>query len=148
MQEKAFIIGGFMKAFFHKYGYSIVKMFLTQIVISMFGASLAMATVSSGNPSLTIVVSICAVLFYLFLLYVMVWEIGAQDKISVDVGKKEYKPLTGVVLSLLANIPNFIIAILFTVGYPSMASGEEWGSNICSVIKVLLLIMSYYKKYS
>ena len=129
-----------MKAFFHKYGYSIVKMFLTQIVISMFGASLAMATVSSGNPSLTIVVSICAVLFYLFLLYVMVWEIGAQDKISVDVGKKEYKPLTGVVLSLLANIPNFIIAILFTVGYPSMAAGEEWGSNICAVIKVFLFI--------
>ena len=129
-----------MKAFFHKYGYNIFKMFLYQFAISMFGSTLAMATTSSGNPSLTIVVSICAVLFYLFLIYVMVWEIGAQDKILVDVGKKEYKPLTGLVLSLIANIPNFIVAIVFTIGYPSMAAGEEWGSNICAVMKVVLFI--------
>ena len=129
-----------MKAFFHKYGYIIVKMFLNQFVISMFGASLAAATVSTGNTTLTTVVSIGAIVFYLFLLYVMTWEVGAQDKILVDVGKKTYRPLTGLVLSLIANIPNFIIAIVFTIGYPSMAAGEEWGSNICAVIKVLLFV--------
>ena len=130
-----------MKEFFHKYGYNIVRMFLYQFAISMFGSTLAMATTTSGNTSLTIVVSVCAVLFYLFLLYVLVWELGAHDKISVDVGKKEYKPFTGVVLSMLANIPNFIIAIVFTIGYPSLASGGEWGSNICAVMKVLLFIL-------
>ena len=129
-----------MKAFFHKYGYSIVKMFLYQFAISMFGSTLALATTSSKNDTLTIIVSICAVLFYLFLLYVMVWEIGAQDKISVDVGKKEYKPMTGFALGAIASIPNFIIAILFAIGYPSMASGAEWGSNICAVMKLLLFI--------
>lgn len=130
-----------MKAFFSRYSYTIVKMFLYQFAISLFGSTLAMATTSSGNSTLTIVVSICAAAFYLFLLYVMVWEIGAQDKISVDVGKKEYKPFTGLILSLIANIPNFIIAILFAVGYPSMAAGGEWGSNICAVMKLLLFIL-------
>ena len=130
-----------MKAFFRRYDYNIVKMFLYQFAISLFGSTLAMATTSSGNSNLTLVVSICAAAFYLFLLYVMVWDIGAQDKISVDTGKKEYKPLTGLILSLIANIPNFIIAILFSIGYPSMAAGEEWGSNICAVMKLLLFIL-------
>lgn len=130
-----------MKVFFHKYGYNIVKMFLYQFAVSLFGSTLAMATTSSGNRTLTIVVSICAVLFYLFLLYVMTWEIGAQDKIAVDVGKKEYRPFTGFVMSAIANIINFVIAIVFTVGYPSMMAGEEWGSNICAVVKVLLFLL-------
>ena len=129
-----------MKDFFHKYGYSTVRMFLYQFAISMFGSTLAMATTSSKNTTMTIVVSVCAVLFYLFLLYVLTWEIGAQDKISVDVGKKEYKPFMGFFLSLIANIPNFIIAILFTIGYPSLVRGGEWGSNLCAVMKVLLFI--------
>ena len=129
-----------MKEFFHKYGYSIVKMFLYQFAISMFGSTLAMATTSSKSTSTTIVVSACAVLFYLFVLYGLTWEIGGHDKISVDVGKKEYKPMTGFVLSALANIPNFIIAIIFTIGYPSLARGGEWGSNLCAVMKVFLFI--------
>ena len=104
-----------MKEFFHKYGYSLVKMFLYQFAISLFGITLAMATISTKNNTLTIIVSICAVIFYLFLLYVMVWDIGARDKISVDVGKKEYKPMTGIVLGVLANVPNLIVALLFAL---------------------------------
>ena len=129
-----------MKEFFNKYGYSTVRMFLYQFAISLFGSTLAIATTSSKNTTMTIVVSVFAVLFYLFLLYVLTWEIGAQDKISVDVGKKEYKPFTGFILSLIANAFNFVIAILFTIGYPSLASGGEWGSNLCAVLKVMLFI--------
>ena len=104
-----------MKDFFHKYGYSIVKMFLYQFAISLFGITLAMATISTKNNTLTIIVSICATIFYLFLLYVMVWDIGARDKISVDVGKKEYKPFTGITLGVFANVPNLIVAVLFAL---------------------------------
>lgn len=101
-----------MKVFFSRYGYSIVKMFLYQFAISLFGTSLAMSTIATNNKTLTIIVSIFSVLFYLFLLYVLVWDIGAQDKVSVDVGKKEYKPFTGVVLAVFANSLNFLNAIL------------------------------------
>ena len=101
-----------MKVFFSRYGYSIVKMFLYQFAISLFGTSLAMSTIATQNKTLTIVVSIFSVLFYLFLLYVLVWDIGAQDKVSVDVGKKEYTPYGGILLALVANALNFLNAIL------------------------------------
>jgi len=129
-----------MKAFFHKYNYSIIKMFVNQFAISLFGSTLAMATASSKNNALTIVVSICAIIFYLFLLYVMTWEIGAKDRVSFDTGKMAYKPLTGAWLSLLANIPNFIIAGAFTIGYPSMIANVEWGANLCAVMQIALFI--------
>ncbi len=129
-----------MKYFFHKYGYDIAKMFATQFAISMFGSCLAMATAFSGKDALSLIASIGAIIFYLFLIYIKVWEIGSKDGLSVELGKKEYKPFTGVFIALTANALNFIIAILFTIGYPSLAAGGEWGSNICAVMKVCLVL--------
>ena len=87
-----------MKSFFNKYSYSIIMMMVNQFVISIFGAGLAMATMTTDNDTLTAVVSVFAILFYLFLLYNMTWEIGAKDRISVDSGKKPYRPHTGLII--------------------------------------------------
>ena len=107
-----------MKKFFHEYSYNIVKMFVNQFAISIFGVSLTFATTSAhgeaeGFDTLTVVVSLLSVLFYLFLIYTLSWEIGAKDKISVDVGKKPYKPHLGILLSLMANIPNIVAALFY-----------------------------------
>ena len=59
--------------------------------------------------------SILAVIFYLYLIYTLAWEIGAKDKISVDVGKKNYRPHLGILLSLFANIPNILAAIIYAI---------------------------------
>ena len=129
-----------MKSFFSQYSYGIIKMFVNQFAISIFGSVLAMATASAGNDILTVVVSVFAILFYLFLLYTMTWEIGAKDKISVDVKKKEYRPFTGLIMALIANIPNLIIATVFTIAYPFMNVAGSWavdlaaGSRIASII--------------
>ena len=48
--------GGIMGDFFHKYGYSIVKMFVNQFALSLFGSTLAMATLAAKNDTLTILV--------------------------------------------------------------------------------------------
>lgn len=111
-----------MKKFFHDYSYNIVKMFVNQFAISIFGMSLTLATTqiyvdstAAGFDVFTFIVSILAVLFYLFLIYTLSWEIGAKDKISVDSGKKPYRPHLGLLLSLVANIPNLIIAILYAI---------------------------------
>ena len=125
-----------MRSFFRNYSYSSVKMFVNQFAISMFGSVLAMATVAMGNGAVTIGVSIFATLFYLFLIYNMTWEIGARDKISADAGKKKYSPLTGLYMSLVANSLSFIIAIVYTIGYPFMAT-QEWAGNMCTVMRVL-----------
>ena len=70
---------------------------------------------SAGFDFLTFIVSIFAVIFYLFLIYTLAWEIGAKDKISVDIGKKPYRPHFGLLLSLVANIPNLILAALYLI---------------------------------
>ena len=108
-----------MKNFFHDYSYNIVKMFVNQFAISIFGVSLTLATTqahieSSGFDTFTLVVSIFAVAFYLFLIYTLAWEIGAKDKISVDVGKKPYRPHLGILLSLVVLIVvNLLLLISF-----------------------------------
>ena len=120
-----------MKNFFSNYSYGIIKMFVNQFAISIFGAVLSMATDASGSKTLTIIVSCFAILFYLFLIYTMTWEIGAKDRIHVDMGKKEYRPHTGLSMSLVANIPNFIIALLFTIASPFMAT-SAWAGNLAA----------------
>ncbi len=129
-----------MKNFFGKYSYSIVKMFVNQFAISIFGAVLAMATERAGNNTLTLIVSCFAIIFYLFLIYTMTWEIGAKDRISVDVGKKEYRPMTGLYMALLANIPNFVIAILYTIASPSMATAR-WAGNLAAGTRFASVIL-------
>lgn len=109
-----------MKKFFHDYSYSVIKLLVNQIAIAIFGTSLAFATThahldSAGFDTFTLIVSIFAILFYLFLIYTLTWEIGAKDRISVDVGKKPYRPHLGLLLSFLANVPNLILAVLYFV---------------------------------
>ncbi len=129
-----------MKNFFNDYSYSTIKMFVNQFAISIFGSLLAMATAAANNNTLSLVVGIFATLFYLFLIYTMTWEIGAKDRISVDVGKKKYKPLTGLYMSLLANIPNFLIAILFIIAYPTMGSAA-WAGNMAAISRIASIIL-------
>ena len=109
-----------MKKFFHDYSYNIVKMFVNQFAISIFGVSLTLATTqahidSAGFDTFTFIVSIFAVLFYLFLIYTLAWEIGAKDQVAVETGKKLYRPHLGILLSLVANIPNLFAALLYAI---------------------------------
>lgn len=129
-----------MKDFFHRYSYSIVKMFVNQFAISIFGTMLAMATSAAQNDVLTLIVSIFAILFYLFLIYTMIWEIGAKDKISVDAGKKQYRPMTGLYMALFASIPNFILALLYSIGYPFMAT-QTWAGNMNFIVRLFTVIL-------
>ena len=129
-----------MKGFFQKYSYSIIKMFVNQFAISLFGVVLAMATAAAGNNGLTVAVSIFAIIFYLFLIYTMTWEIGAKDRIAVDYGKMPNRPYTGLILSLIANIPNFLLAILYTIAYPFMGA-HRWAGNLNAVLNLLSAVL-------
>ena len=125
-----------MKGFFHDYLYSVVKMFINQFAIAIFGTSLTFATThahleDSGFDVLTFIVSIFSVIFYLFLIYTLTWEIGAKDRISVDVGKKPYRPHLGLLLSFLANLPNIIISIIYFI---ATVSGAE---NMMFVVRLI-----------
>lgn len=105
-----------MKRFFKAYSYDMVKMFLNQFATAVFGCALALAASKAQNPTLRNVTSAVAILFYLFLLYTMTWDIGFREKVSVDNNRIPRKPLKGALISLCANSINFLLAILFALG--------------------------------
>jgi hypothetical protein len=132
-----------MKNFWKRYSYSIIKLFVNQFAISIFGMVLALACGKAENSTLMYVTSIGAILFYLFLLYAAVWEMGAKDKISADGGKLKKNYFTGLYMALIANIPNFILAILITIGI--FFGNGGFISNMGAIAKTIsLLIQGMY----
>ena len=125
-----------MKDFLNRYSYNIVKLFIHQFAISLFGAGLSFVAVKTDNAIVTLVLSGFSALFYLFLIYTMMWEVGATDKISVDVGKRPYRPLMGLYMALIANIPNYIVALVFTIIRP-FAEVHAWATGVIGVLRVL-----------
>ena len=127
-----------MKNFLHNYSYSAVKMFVNQFVMSLFGSMLSMATTAANNNTLAMIVSILAVIFYMFLLYTLAWEVGAKDRIAVDMGKMKYHPHMGLAISAFANIPNFLVALIYAIGTPFMQF--KWGGTMCAVAKFFTVL--------
>lgn len=101
-------------SFFKKYSYIIVKLFLNQFAISLFGIGLAFASSYAKNNGLLLVTSIFSVIFYLFLEYAIMWEVGAKDGITAKARHTSRGLWRGFVLSVCANAINIIAAILIT----------------------------------
>ena len=127
-----------MKEFFKKHSYDMMKMFLNQFAVAIFGLVLALATGMAEKSTLQIASSVAAIVFYMFLLYAMTFEIGLKDKTSVDYGRSKASPLTGLYISLCANSLNFLLAILITVGY---LSSNQFLSNVGGGATVVALLV-------
>ncbi len=125
-----------MKKFLKEQSYNMVKLFLNQIALTVFGMILTIAT--SKNASLLLAASIFSILFFLTLNYFLCWEIGAKDKIRVDAGRLESMPSKGLIISLGANIPNLLLAVIMGIG---IMTNTEIGHSIsayCYAIAFLL----------
>ena len=134
------IFGGLMKSFFKQYSYNVVRDLLNQFAISVFGAMLSMATSAAESNTLSIVVSVFSIVFYLFLVYTTMWEIGAKDKISVDVKKKPCRPHNGLLISAVANIPKLVIALLFIVA-AYFISSETVATNMEVILRLAYMLL-------
>lgn len=128
-----------MISFLKENSYVIVKMILNQFGMTVFGLMLAMAT--SSNETLLLITGVFSVIFYMFLLYTIMWEEGAKYKIRVDGGRAPYKPLNGLYMSLCANIPNILLAVLILIGYlfgsKNGMFAMEWAGNLYTVTKLI-----------
>ena len=125
-----------MKEFFKKYGYTAVKMFVYQIAFALFGWALATATLSAGGGTLTLVAGIFSVLFFLVLVYIMVWEVGAKDRISADYNKIPRRPWLGAVIGVVGSAPNILLFVLIALG--DMIPPLSALSGACKVIALLV----------
>lgn len=101
---------------FKENSYDIVRLYINQLGIMIFSMLLYTAVGSFSNESLSsvlsIVVSVFSIIFYLVLIYYIVWEIGAKDKIRIDGGRAERFKNKGLYMGLIANIPNFALGLL------------------------------------
>ena len=104
-----------MLLFLKNRSYEIVRLLLNQIAISVFGVALALAT-GTNQPGLRIGCSVFAILFYLFITYVMVWELGAKDSHKIERGDDGHCRAAGLFMGLAASVLNFLWAILITLG--------------------------------
>ncbi len=89
------------------------KMLLNQIGIAMLALVMTIATYQSSKLYF-ITTSLCAVL-YVYLLYVMMYDIGQKDKPAIDGNRLSFNPLKGLWISLGANSFNIICGIMIAV---------------------------------
>ena len=130
--------------FLKENSYDVVKLFVNQIGATIFGLALYLcAGMASGElvRRLMYIFSIFATLFYCALLYTAAWDMGARDKVRIDSGKLKKTTAKGAVLSLIANIPNLILATLASVF--SLVDLLSKAPNFQGVIASLLVIMRF-----
>ncbi len=98
--------------------YDIVRLVIDQLGISIFALVLyiSMNIIGESNNNLSFLLNIFAsvfsILFYFSLIYTLIWEIGAKDRIKLDSGKAEKFTLKGLLLGLFANGVNLVFALL------------------------------------
>ncbi len=103
--------------FFKEHSYDIVRIFITQIGISIFSMMLytGAGMISSDGSISTVakvIISVFASGFFFFLLYTTAWEWGGKDKIRLDAGRDGISNHKGLKMALFANIPNFFLNII------------------------------------
>ena len=121
----------------------IVKLYVHQFGLAVFGFLLYSASSASGNKPLVLGLGIFSAAFYLFLLYVLSWDVGARDKIKIDGGRLKRDNLKGSRVAIIGMLPNLFIATLALVGFIFKGVGA-WAKvmyGTCQVIGVYLNVM-------
>ncbi len=129
-----------MKNILKKHSFGMVKLFVTQCVIGLFGNILALFSASVQSTPVTVAVGIFSMLFYFFLIYITVWEFGSKDIPAIEAGRMKRSDLTGLYIALGANIPNFALALIHAVCLP-FANSNELISGICGIARVATLFI-------
>lgn len=127
---------------FKENSYDIVRLYVNQLGIMIFSMLLYTAVGSFENERLSsalgIFVSIFSICFYLVLIYYVVWEIGAKDKIRIEGGRAEPCKHKGLVMGLFANVPNAVLGLItlfFLLIY--LASGSPVASSVFLIFNLI-----------
>ena len=143
-QVPACLVNDLMVTEEYIYEVHIVKMLLNQFGATFLGLMLSLATSrGQGEPNWFLVLagSTLAILLYMFLQYNIMWDLGARDIIRVQANRAKYKPLTGLMMTAIANIPNAIIAVGVVIGslFGSTygLTQYEWAGSIGTVCRAI-----------
>ena len=144
-----------VKQFLKDNSYYSVRMLVNQFVMTMFSLMLIFSVTTWGDQSdagealnngLLVGVSVLSILFYLYLLHYMSYELGQKDGIRIESGRMHPSPWKGFFISLIANIPNLLMGLLELIGKVAIKGASlfadvsqlsdptpEWAVNLFSV---------------
>jgi hypothetical protein len=109
---------------------------LNQIAIGIFGSVLSLAVAES--ESLRLICSIFATVFFLFLQFSSVWRVGAEDRLSIDLGKRKKDMSVPFKIWLLANSLSFLLAVLMGLAFAFDGGFVDGVGSIATVLKLIL----------
>ncbi len=131
---------------FKENSYDIIRLYINQLGIMIFSMLLYTAVGSFENKALadglSIFVSVFSVVFYLVLIYYMMWEIGAKDKIRIDAGRMLSCNHKGAVMGIFANAPNLFLGILTLIFLVIYLAGSS--DAVYSVFLIFNMIMRFH----
>lgn len=134
--DKEEIVMEKIKRFFSEYGEIIGKIIINHIAMAIFGIIVIIAT--GKIPVLQHVAGIVAILMYMFLLYMIMWELGAKHHVRVDNGEKKDK-LLGLKISLVANSVFILISTVeFVLYFFTTANMESAVYNIWTHLTIIM----------
>lgn len=118
---------------------SVKRLIAAQICMSIFSIMVILAT--SQWETINFLVSVLCVCFYLFFIYIFLWEAGARAAIRKDKPDKTTGFKTSAVIMLSANLLNLACAVVYTVckfiyiASPDAMSAVETGGLAWLIVK-------------
>lgn len=133
--------GDVMKDFWSEHSKIIGKTILNQFGAAFFGIMLFFAAYSLKHIVwLPLLASIMAIAFYLYLIYMIMWEYGGQARIKFDGGRGPKKLANGLFISLISNIPNLVLAAVILVSEPFINSSDSVAGVVNTVGRAVALL--------
>ncbi len=143
--------------FFKENSYDVMRLFLNQFAFAVFGIVLVMAS-RMANDGQFGVLSLCAgifsALFYMYVLYATLREMGTKHKIRVDNGRMPRDKQYGLKLMLFAQVPNFVLLFFLLLGFllafvfggaPDISGGANGaakvGVNMYTIAQLILYFL-------
>lgn len=120
MEEEKKGLGGF----FNKNLDAISRLFIYHMAMCIFGLVVAIATEmlstqfageSKELGAITYIASVFAILVYLGLIYVCMWEKGASDRIKIVGGRMTENKFKGLLIWLVSNSINVLIIVFVMI---------------------------------
>ncbi len=122
----------------------IFRVLINQVGMMIFSLVVTTTAVSMGEgfkEPMTLVASIFAILFYLFLVFYCMREEGTRDSVKIEGGRLEYDRLHGLKIGLFAAVPNLLFVFLMALG---LLLGESGLGLFSTGYLITTLIQSMY----
>lgn len=128
-----------LKNFFRENGYRAVKLIVVHIAVSIFALSIYLPfnTTPTGSKTqhfLALILGIFSIIFYFFMIYGQMWEVGAKDELKIVNGKKKAYMGKGFLIGLVAAIPDFILCFAYVIFW--FFQSYEWAANGYYLLKL------------